>query len=115
MEGAITIRNFLLLRILAEVENQALAVDIALHFWYSAYLPQEYVNRIAMLGVKNFNNLDDFDVSKPFDMRTRCGARITCEVTKSMVVAWLFYTHDLEFDEKIAAQKRQEALYVFYY
>jgi hypothetical protein len=41
-------RNFLLLLILGSIHDRVLAADIALHFWYSVFMPGEY--RLRMLG-----------------------------------------------------------------
>jgi hypothetical protein len=36
------IRNFLLILILGSISDRALAADVALHFWYSVFMPVEY-------------------------------------------------------------------------
>jgi hypothetical protein len=38
----VVLRNMLLLSILGRTENRAKAVDVALHTWYSAFIPSEY-------------------------------------------------------------------------
>ena len=35
-------RNFLLILILGSISDRALAADVALHFWYSVFMPVEY-------------------------------------------------------------------------
>lgn len=40
-------RNMVLLLILGTISDEVLAADIALHFWYSAFLPIEYRMRIT--------------------------------------------------------------------
>ena len=40
-------RNLLILLILLLVEDECLAVDIALHFWYSVFIPIEYQMQIG--------------------------------------------------------------------
>ena len=45
----IVCRNIVLLLILGNVADEAQAADIALHFWYSAFMPMEYRLQIAMI------------------------------------------------------------------
>lgn len=42
----VALRNQLILSVLLEVEDKFLAADIALHLWYSAFIPSEYELRI---------------------------------------------------------------------
>jgi len=44
-------RNILILLILCCVEDERLAVDIALHFWYSVFMPHEYRIQISSSAV----------------------------------------------------------------
>lgn len=39
---AVTIRNLILLTLLGTIEDEVRAAELALHFWYSAFLPVEY-------------------------------------------------------------------------
>ena len=43
---AIVTRNLILLVILALVADSSVAAELALHFWYSAWLPEEYLEQI---------------------------------------------------------------------
>lgn len=45
----IVARNIILILILATIPDENLAADIALHFWYSAWMPREYKERIEVL------------------------------------------------------------------
>ncbi|KJA20347.1 hypothetical protein HYPSUDRAFT_203842 [Hypholoma sublateritium FD-334 SS-4] len=45
----IVARNIILVLILATIPDENLAADIALHFWYSAWMPREYKERIEVL------------------------------------------------------------------
>lgn len=108
IDGSITTRDLLLLQILCEVKDRALATDIALHFWYSSYLPTEYLHRIQLLGLKGI------DLDNPINycrFLTQSGSKITCELTPHMVAAWAFMTHQgPHFDQDVAAEKRREAM-----
>ena len=42
LDASVTLRNILLLQILGTVHDKRKAIDIALHFWYSAFMPAEY-------------------------------------------------------------------------
>ncbi|KAH7886867.1 hypothetical protein F5I97DRAFT_1829385 [Phlebopus sp. FC_14] len=42
-------RNLILLLILGSIPDEAIAADIALHFWYSAFMPVEYRLRISAM------------------------------------------------------------------
>lgn len=44
----IACRNLLLLIILGTIPDQTIAADIALHFWYSAFIPVEYRFQLVM-------------------------------------------------------------------
>jgi hypothetical protein len=46
---AVICRNLVLLLILGTVPNEVLAVDMALHFWYSVFLPLEYQLRKGLV------------------------------------------------------------------
>ncbi|KAI0028620.1 hypothetical protein K488DRAFT_89555 [Vararia minispora EC-137] len=41
-DGFVTIRNVMLFLILGQIPDKRRAVDIAVHFWYSAFLPADY-------------------------------------------------------------------------
>lgn len=41
-------RNIILLLILGTISDEKLAADVALHFWYSAFIPAEYHLRISV-------------------------------------------------------------------
>jgi len=48
----IVCRNILLLLILGNIPDKVIAADIALHFWYSAFIPTEYHFQISPLLLK---------------------------------------------------------------
>lgn len=45
-ENFIVLRNILLLNTLATISDKRKAADIALHLWYSAFIPQEYYTEL---------------------------------------------------------------------
>lgn len=57
MQSQVVIRNFLILLVLLEVKDISLAADIALHLWYSAFLPAEYETRIFHAAYKYLERL----------------------------------------------------------
>ncbi|KDR66055.1 hypothetical protein GALMADRAFT_232756 [Galerina marginata CBS 339.88] len=46
---AIVCRNIVLLLVLGSIRPEAVAADIALHFWYSAFMPMEYRPQLSAL------------------------------------------------------------------
>lgn len=40
-------RNILLLIILGTISDEIMAAEVALHFWYSAFIPSEYISQIS--------------------------------------------------------------------
>lgn len=40
-------RNIVLLLILGTIDDEVIAADVALHFWYSAFIPAEYIPQIS--------------------------------------------------------------------
>ncbi|KAF9533232.1 hypothetical protein CPB83DRAFT_538125 [Crepidotus variabilis] len=52
----IVCRNIILLLILANVPDEMEAADIALHFWYSVFMPMSYRIRLAMIIEKFFSD-----------------------------------------------------------
>jgi hypothetical protein len=48
----VTIRNILLLSLLGKIPDARKAADVALHVWYSAFLPPEYHLLLAQQGVE---------------------------------------------------------------
>ncbi|KIM26482.1 hypothetical protein M408DRAFT_25436 [Serendipita vermifera MAFF 305830] len=42
LQPRVTFRNLLILSVILEIEDKFLAADIALHLWYSAFMPAEY-------------------------------------------------------------------------
>ncbi|GJE94087.1 DUF4470 domain-containing protein [Phanerochaete sordida] len=47
----VTLRNIIMLEILARTPNKRRAADIVLHLWYSAFLPDEYDVEITAIGM----------------------------------------------------------------
>ncbi|KAF8963713.1 hypothetical protein BDZ97DRAFT_1731661 [Flammula alnicola] len=52
-------RNVILLLILGTIPDENLAADIALHFWYSAFMPIEYKLRISAIVVKFLRSMNE--------------------------------------------------------
>jgi hypothetical protein len=47
LSGPTVCRNILLLLILGTISDKVMAADIALHFWYSVFMPHEYRMQIS--------------------------------------------------------------------
>ena len=48
MNPTVICRNIVLLLILGTISDEVIAADVALHFWYSAFIPAEYLLRISI-------------------------------------------------------------------
>lgn len=48
----IVCRNVMLLLILGNIPDESVAADIALHFWYSAFMPMEYCLQLSVIASK---------------------------------------------------------------
>jgi hypothetical protein len=57
----VTLRNILILQILGTVSDVRLAADIALHLWYSAFIPQDYFFLVNSLAMKLVEQGDIFE------------------------------------------------------
>ena len=49
-DGYVTLRNILMLQVLGRTPNKRRAADIALHLWYSAFMPMVYQAEIASIA-----------------------------------------------------------------
>ena len=56
----IVCRNIVLLLILGNIPNEIIAADVALHFWYSAFMPVEYENLIFYVVTTFLNRGNQF-------------------------------------------------------
>jgi hypothetical protein len=65
-------RNVVLLLMLGAISDDALAADIALHFWYSAFLPHEYRLKITgkIMEILRWRSAKD-STSLPFPLGSR--------------------------------------------
>lgn len=65
-------RNIILLLILGTIPDEVFAAEIALHFWYSAFLPFEYRLRISTILNSMLSNdaatSEGFTTSHPLDL-----------------------------------------------
>jgi len=52
-------RNVLLLLILGSLPDETMAADIALHFWYSVFMPSEYHSQLSMVLISFLQQMRD--------------------------------------------------------
>jgi len=62
-------RNLILLLILGTIMEEAIAADIALHFWYSAFMPEEY--RLRLLSTLSSFVMQNCPVATAFPLGPR--------------------------------------------
>ena len=82
-------RNIVLLLILGAMPNDAVAADIALHFWYSVFLPEEYRLRILASLVLVLQQY--IDKTEPLCVNLGLRAKLTCLVPRE-ITDQLLYT-----------------------
>ncbi|EKM51316.1 uncharacterized protein PHACADRAFT_151996 [Phanerochaete carnosa HHB-10118-sp] len=82
-DNYVTLRNILMLQILAKIPNKRKAADLALHLWYSAFVPVMYHTEILPIAVElatgtelmhtqlGPNAVLDADINQ--DLRMLCG------------------------------------------
>ena len=58
-------RNILLLLILGNIPDKVVAADVALHFWYSAFIPAEYHIQISQLLLEFLMKTKDGEIMVP--------------------------------------------------
>ena len=62
-EPLIVIRNILLLIILSTIEDSAQAAEVALHFWYSAFVPMVHQTIVTRIILKLVERINDHSLS----------------------------------------------------
>jgi hypothetical protein len=77
LEARVLARNLLLLLAISGVKNQDLAADIALHLWYSAFIPKEYNDRILPFSKAALSTLSNGRI----DWKSENRLRIVCDAT----------------------------------
>ena len=87
----VTLRNILLLQILGTVPDKRKAVDMALHFWYSAFVPGEYHLDVSLLALDLIQCPGTFstdlgptarlDADVDADLKMRCAAMCASSMT----------------------------------
>ncbi|KAG9313498.1 hypothetical protein JVU11DRAFT_5824 [Chiua virens] len=82
-------RNIVLLLILGTMSNESVAADIALHFWYSVFLPEEY--RLRVLALLALILQQCAENTEPLSVRLGRRARLTCLVPPE-ITDHLLYT-----------------------
>jgi hypothetical protein len=78
----IVCRNIVLLLILGNISDKAMAADIALHFWYSLFLPAEYRLQISLIMVSFLQKASENVFQIPLGSRSSISCRLPKEATK---------------------------------
>jgi hypothetical protein len=76
----VTIRNILLLSLLGKIPNTRKAADVALHVWYSAFVPPEYHLLLAQQGVELMDSRKP-DGTFSMTLGPKLGSRVTMDGT----------------------------------
>lgn len=81
-------RNLVLLLILGAMPNEAVAADIALHFWYSVFLPEEY--RLRILALLALVLQRHTDKTEPLSVDLGRRAKLACLVPQEITDRLLY-------------------------
>jgi hypothetical protein len=82
----VVLRNMLLLSILGKTENRAKAVDVALHTWYSAFVPSAYQTHTTSHAVELLESCQD-DASFSADLGANSSMKGTLDQEDWMYLA----------------------------
>ncbi|GJE94086.1 DUF4470 domain-containing protein [Phanerochaete sordida] len=93
----VTLRNILMLRIMAKIKNKRMAADIVLHLWYTAFIPAMYHTEIAFVAKEvaietgsirtQLGSQAVLDVCVGQDIRILCAALLVSSMKYSMADA----------------------------
>ncbi|KAJ3506035.1 hypothetical protein NMY22_g17377 [Coprinellus aureogranulatus] len=62
---AISCRNYLILLLLGTIDDEATAADIALHFWYSMFMPPDYKHQVWLASEKYIDHCVEYLAPQP--------------------------------------------------
>jgi len=77
-------RNIALLLILGNVADETIAADIALHFWYSAFIPVGYRFQLSVILMAFLQKLTDGVLPIPLGPRSTISAFVSKEVASHL-------------------------------
>lgn len=99
---AVMARNLLLLAILNGEGDSKMNADIALHFWYSIFLPTEYATRLPWFLTPV---VDQIKETRRFDFVAHNDSRICGDLGKDAFTQFIQYLRAPWFDSiKISAE-----------
>ncbi|XP_006455358.1 hypothetical protein AGABI2DRAFT_226828 [Agaricus bisporus var. bisporus H97] len=87
----VSCRNMVLLTLLGTISDELLAADIALHFWYSAFLPYEYRMKVTgkIMEILRWKAADDSEgLSFPLGPRSTLLVGMPPESIKAAFANW---------------------------
>jgi hypothetical protein len=99
----IVCRNIVVLLILGTTPDKTMAVDIALHFWYSVFMPVEYcitISAIIALLLERAKNQGFGSLAIPLGQNSS----LTCTITKPMCIYFVHYLSTSFSVQEIQAQ-----------
>ena len=87
---SIVCRNILLLLILGNIQDEVIAADIALHFWYSAFMPMEYRFQISAVLSKFLQQTKEGKIIVPLGLRST----LSCYLPEDATYFFLHFISD---------------------
>lgn len=105
-------RNLLLLQVFNGIPDPKLAADIALHLWYSAFLPQEHLERIyrCWLLPSDKPNIRRTAQGMHLDWKEEGMARIIAEFGMEATECWFSMANRREMNFDPVMEKFHDAM-----
>ncbi|KIM26468.1 hypothetical protein M408DRAFT_72721 [Serendipita vermifera MAFF 305830] len=104
-------RNLLILVTLMGVRDESLAADIALHLWYSAFIPVEYDARIRLATLTTLNTMESTPKGTFMDWSYDNGVQIIAHLSETASAYYASYIQEDQIDANTASDNRLHVLF----
>jgi hypothetical protein len=105
-------RNLLLLMVITGVNDESLAADIALHLWYSAFIPLDYDARIRLVAAKFIRNFTSTPTVARLDWNDGNAVGIVGSISDMTLKLLTSYVRESQPDTNKAHKDRRDIMYV---
>jgi hypothetical protein len=97
------------------ISNEILAADVALHLWYSAFIPAEYNARVVLAVQAVLSSIKGKSSGMRLDWGDEDGVRIVANFTEATSMHFMSYLqHDKPVDPEKAASELLAVMSVIY-
>lgn len=108
-------RNLLTLLVLMGISDEMLAADVALHLWYSAFIPAEYYARVILAVQTVVSSIKSKSAGMRLDWGDEEGIRVVATFTEETSMQFMSYLqHDKPVDPAKAASELLAVMSVIY-